>query len=95
MSGVELPTGRISIPGGVVRRSFGDDKVLLNLATGHYHGLNPTGGYMVALLEETGDAEETARRTADDLKVDLDRVRGDLAELCAELEQRGLIEIER
>lgn len=95
MSGVELPTGRITIPDGVVRRSFGDDKVLLNLATGHYHGLNPTGGYMVALLEETGDAEETARRTADDLKVDPERVRGDLAELCAELEQRGLIEIER
>ena len=95
MSGVELPTGRITIPDGVVRRSFGDDKVLLNLATGHYHGLNPTGGYMVALLEETGDAEETARRTADDLEVDLERVRGDLGELCSELEQRGLIEIER
>ena len=89
-----LPTGRITIPEGVVRRSFGDDKVLLNLATGHYHGLNPTGGYMVALLEETGDAEETARRTAEDLGADPERVRSDLAELCAELAQRGLIVVE-
>jgi hypothetical protein len=90
---VELPAGRITIPDGVVRRQFGDDKVLLNLATGHYHGLNPTGGYMVALLEETGDAEETARRTAKELDTPLERVHEDLAQLCAALSERGLIEI--
>ena len=90
----ELPTGRITVPAGVVRRSFGDDKVLLNLATGHYHGLNPTGGYMVALLDQTGDAEETARRTANELGVDLGRVRDDLAALCEALHARGLITIE-
>jgi coenzyme PQQ synthesis protein D (PqqD) len=78
-----------------VRRSFGDDKVLLNLATGHYHGLNPTGGYMVALLEETGDAEETARRTADELGVEPERVREDLASLCEALEARGLIVVDQ
>ena len=92
---VDLPNGRITIPEGVVRRQFGDDKVLLNLATGHYHGLNPTGGYMVALLEETGDAEQTAtpdgggarrRRSS--------RVREDLAQLCAALLERGLIVID-
>ena len=91
---MDLPTGRITIPDGVVRRQFGDDKVLLNLATGHYHGLNPTGGYMVALLEETGDAAETARRTAEELSTPLERVREDLAELCAALSERGLIEID-
>lgn len=94
MSGVDLPTGRISIPAGVVRRSFGDDRVLLHLATGHYHGLNPTGAYMVALLEETGDAEETARRTAAELDTPIERVREDLALLCKALSERGLIEIE-
>ena len=91
---VDLPSGRITIPDGVVRRQFGDDKVLLNLATGHYHGLNPTGGYMIALLEETGDAEETARRTAKELKTPVKRVREDLAELCAALSERGLIQID-
>jgi hypothetical protein len=91
---VDLPSGRITIPEGVVRRQFGDDKVLLNLATGHYHGLNPTGGYMVALLDQTGDAEETARRTARELDTPLERVRDDLAALCAALQERGLITVE-
>ncbi len=91
---MELPKGRITIPDGVVRRQFGDDKVLLNLATGHYHGLNPTGGYMIALLQETGDAEETARRTARELDTPIERVRDDLAALCAALVERGLITVE-
>lgn len=91
---MELPTGRVTIPTDVVRRTFGAEKVLLNLATGHYHGLNPAGGYMVALLEQTGDAAETARRTADELKTPIETVTADLAQLCNELEQRGLIEIE-
>lgn len=89
----ELPQGAITIPEGVVRRSFGEDPVLLNLATGHYHGLNPTGGYMVALLDETGDADETARRTAGDLGVPLERVREDLAGLLDALLARGLVQI--
>lgn len=93
MTAVDLPTGRISIPEGVVRRSFGDDRVLLNLATGHYHGLNPTGAYLIALIEETGDAEETARRTAAELDTPLDRVREDLAGLLKALEERGLVAI--
>ena len=91
---MDLPNGRITIPEGVVRRQFGDDKVLLNLATGHYHGLNPTGGYMIALLDETGDAEETARRTAQDLNTPIERVRDDLAALCAALTERGLIAVD-
>ena len=90
---MELPTGRITIPEGVVRRAFGEDRVLLNLATGHYHGLNATGGHMLALLEETGDAEETARRTSEELHEPLERVRHDLAALCEALSERGLIEI--
>ena len=89
----QLPSGRISVPDGVVRRSFGDEPVLLNLATGHYHGLNPTGGYMVALLEETGDAQATAHRTSDELGVPLERVQADLAALLDALSARGLVEI--
>jgi len=91
---MELPAGRITIPEGVVRRAFGDDRVLIDLATGHYHGLNPTGGYMVALLQETGDAVETARRTATELKAPLETVEADLAQLCAALAERGLIVID-
>ena len=92
---MELPAGTISIPEGVVRRAFGEDKVLLNLASGHYHGLNPTGERMVDVLEETGSAEAAATRIAAEFGQPLDRVRQDLAKLCGELEDRGLIVIAR
>lgn len=92
---MDLPAGIVSIPDGVVRRAFGDEKVLLNLASGHYHGLNPTGERMVDLLEETGSAEAAAAQVAEEFGEPLDRVTDDLAKLCGELEDRGLIVITR
>lgn len=77
-----------------MRRAFGSETVLLNLATGQYHGLNATGARMLDLLEETGDAEETARRVAFEADVPHEIVAGDLAELCRQLSARGLIDIE-
>jgi hypothetical protein len=92
---MDLPAGQVSIPEGVVRRAFGDDKVLLNLATGHYHALNQTGERMVDLLEETGSASDTAAKVSEEFGQPLERVSEDLAQLCEELESRGLIAIVR
>jgi hypothetical protein len=92
---MELPAGNVSIPEGVVRRAFGEEKVLLNLATGHYHGLNVTGERMVDLLEETGSADTTATRVAEEFGEPIETVTEDLAKLCEELEERGLIVIAR
>jgi hypothetical protein len=89
-----LPIGRITLPEPVVRRALGDEVVLLNLTTGHYHGLNPTGGAMLDLLEETGDAAATAQRVADEFEVGLEIVTRDLAELCSQLLERGLIVVD-
>ena len=89
----QVPSGRITVPTAVVRRSFGAETVLLNLTTGQYHGLNATGARMLDLLEETGDAPETARRVAEEADVPEEIVAGDLADLCEALSERGLIEI--
>lgn len=91
---MDLPSGKVTIPEGVVRRAFGDEQVLLNLASGHYHALNPTGERIVDLLEETGSASETASRVAEEFGEPLERVTDDLAQLCVELSDRGLIVIE-
>jgi hypothetical protein len=89
-----LPPGRVVVPSEVVRRAFGSETVLLNLTTGQYHGLNATGARMLDLLEETGDAAATAKRVADEAGVDEAMVSADLADLCEQLEGRGLIVVE-
>lgn len=94
MTANELPAGKIRVPENVVHRSFQEETVLLNLDTGQYHGLNGTAGRMLAAMEETGSAERAAEIVADEFEVELDRVRTDLAELCAKLLERGLVVVE-
>jgi hypothetical protein len=88
-----LPRGRITVPGDVVRRAFGEETVLLNLTTGKYHGLNGTAGRMLDLLESSGDADATARAVAEEFGVGLEVVAPDVAELCEQLRERGLIDV--
>src|SRR3954451_5346063 len=93
-SRARLPEGRVTIPSDVVRRAFGEEMVLLNLTSGQYHGLNATAGYMLDLLEGSGDAAATAEQVARECYVPVEMVRDDLAELCQQLLERGLISIE-
>ena len=89
-TGPELPSGRVIIPQHVVHRSFEQETVLLNLETGQYHGLNQVAGKMLVELQETGDAETTAQRVADEFGVPVERVEADLALLLGQLRERGL-----
>jgi hypothetical protein len=83
----------VRVPEHVVHRAFPTETVLLNLRTGKYHGLNPTGGRMFELLEATGAVAEVAAQVADEYGQPLHNVREDLCRLCADLAKRGLIEI--
>jgi hypothetical protein len=89
-----LMHARIRVPEHVVHRSFEAETVLLNLHTGTYHGLNPTGGRMLELLRETGSLLETAETIAREDNHPVDDVARDLAKLCRELAERDLIEID-
>jgi hypothetical protein len=84
----------VRIPEHVLFRSFGDEAVLLNLHTGQYHGLNSTGGRMFELLAACGDTDEVVAAVASDFGLPSDEVVRDLADLCSDLADRGLIEIE-
>jgi hypothetical protein len=86
--------GRVSVPEHVAHRSFQDQVVLLNLQTGQYHGLDPTGGRMLELLEETGSAHDVASRLAEEYGVPWERIAADVATFCAGLRERGLLELE-
>jgi len=89
-----LPQARFVVPHHVASRAFPTETVLLNLNTGQYHGLNPTGGRMFEVLDECGDPEAAAGRLAEEFQQPLETVRSDLHELCRSLVERGLLETE-
>jgi hypothetical protein len=83
---------RITVPQHVVFRSFVKETVVLNLDSGRYHGLNPTGGRMLEVLRETPVVGEAAALLADEYGVSVEELQGDLLDFCDELLSRGLIE---
>jgi hypothetical protein len=84
------------IPDHVVYRSFEAETVLLNLRTGQYHGLNPTGGRMLELLEETDGSIGTAvERLAGEYGKTVEEIAEDMVGFCAALAERGLIEVDQ
>jgi hypothetical protein len=64
------------------------------LETGQYHGLNETGGRMLELLKEVdGQVGEATARLAEEYGVEREEIESDLAEFCAALADRGLVEV--
>lgn len=83
----------VKVPQHVVYRAFANEMVVLNLLTGKYHGLNPTGGRMLEVL----DASAKVRDAGEILAAEYDRpageIEGDLYDFCLELMEYGLIEM--
>jgi len=86
-------SSRPFIPERVVSREFVHETVVLNLDTGIYHGLNPTGARML----ETLRGAETVRIAAATLAELYDRpvaeIENDLAAFCLSLHDRGLLDL--
>jgi hypothetical protein len=89
-----LLKGRVSIPQGVVYRTFVKETVILNLEMGLYHGLNPSGGRMLAALEQSGTVREAAARVAREYNQPVAQIEEDLCEFCEALIERGLLKLE-
>jgi Coenzyme PQQ synthesis protein D (PqqD) len=87
------PEARVRIPQHVVHRHFPAQTVVLNLKTGRYHGLNPTGGRMLDALGETQSVAVAARIVADRYRQPRADVECDLCQLCGQLLARGLVEL--
>ena len=90
------PGVRVRIPDHVIHRSFAAETVALNLETGHYHGINATGGRIMDLLRENGgDVDAAAECLAAEHGHEVQEVAPDVREFCAALAQRGLAEVVR
>lgn len=83
----------VSIPDHVVFRSFVQETVLLNVNTGRYHGVNPTGGRMLEILQQRGSVAAAAEQLAQEYGQPLQEIQRDLCSFCADLAKRGLIEV--
>ena len=90
-----LMNAHIRVPERVVYRSFEAETLLLNLETGQYHGLNPTGGRMLELLKECdGSVREATHRLASEFGMQPEEIEEDLLSFCNALAERGLVEVE-
>jgi hypothetical protein len=83
----------VRIPQHVVYRGFATETVVLNLETGKYHGVNPTGGRMLQELERCTTIGEAAKAISAEFDRPLTEVEQDLAAFCVDLAERALIEI--
>jgi Coenzyme PQQ synthesis protein D (PqqD) len=84
---------RVSVPGHVLVRRFGDESVLLNLQQGRYFGLDEVGTRMWTLLTSGKSFDETYDILQSEYDVDPARLRQDLENLIERLKSNGLVEI--
>ncbi len=90
----DILDARARIPEHVALRAFEAETLLLNLETGTYHGLNPTGARMLEVLRESGgDVRQSLDRLERELDAPRETLADDLSHLCRELANRGLLEI--
>ncbi|MBX3279807.1 MAG: PqqD family protein [Acidobacteria bacterium] len=85
-------SGRYKIPERVVHQRLGDEMVLLNLETGYYFGLNPTGARLWELISEGRGLEDAGPVLMAEYDVDESVLSVDLENLVGELLSRGLID---
>ena len=80
-----------SVPDHVVYRAFVNETVVLNLQTGAYHGLNPSGAAMLERLATAETVRAAAAALAEHYRQPLDQIEPDLCEFCLSLQERGLL----
>ena len=81
------------IPEHVVYRDFASETVILNLETGRYHSVNPTGAVMLETLDSAPTVAEAAERLAQRYERPLDEIESDLCAFCEGLLERNLLEL--
>lgn len=91
----ELLRSRTRVPQNVVYRVFAKETVILNLESGLYHGVNPTGGRMLEVLEKGATLRECAATLAAEFGVPAEELEVDVCEFCSGLAERGLLILDR
>jgi len=93
LSREDILSARPAVPDHVVYREFVNETVVLNLETGTYHGLNPSGGKMLESLGAATTVRDAAAALAAHYGRPLPEIEQDLYEFCLGLHARGLVEL--
>lgn len=91
-------TATVRVPEHVVHRAFEAETLLLNLESGQYHGLNATGARLLELIGDEdggGNIGAAVTQLARECAMEPGEIADDLVKFCLQLEERGLLEIER
>jgi hypothetical protein len=80
------------IPGDVLFAVLDEQAVLLNLATGVYHGLDAVGTRIWQLLSEQNSLEGVRAAMLEEFEVQPERLERDLGVFLAEMVERGLLD---
>lgn len=85
---------RAIIPQHVVTRQFQAETLMLNLETGTYHGVTEVGARALEIARESGGSlRRVVEQLATEYQADVETISADVAALCAELSDRGLLEL--
>jgi hypothetical protein len=84
---------KVKLPKEVVWTKLGDEVAILNSATGTYFGLDAVGSRIWCLMADGLAIDEVVARLLSEYEVDEERIRKDLTDLIAELQQRSLVKI--
>jgi hypothetical protein len=93
IAAAELLGRKAAVPEHVVYRYFVTETVVLNLETGHYHGVNRTGGRILAALERAETIGAAAAALAEEYGREPAAVEADVCAFCSDLLSRGLIRL--
>ena len=93
LSREDVLRARPTVPDHVVYREFVQETVILNLETGTYHGLNPTGGKILETLGVAATVGEAAATLASHYRQPRESIEEDLYKFCLDLHERGLVEL--
>src|SRR5579871_3619792 len=89
LSAEDVLSAHPSVPDHVVYREFVNETVILNLETGTYHGLNPSGGMMLETLKTAPTVRDAASSLARHYGRPVSEIEQDLVEFCVGLHERG------
>ena len=82
---------RLSIPPQVMSRLVGDETVLLDLASGHYFGVDGVGKLIWESVSDGKTLAETVDAIVDEFDVDKSQAEADVSAFASQLVERGLL----